>query len=92
MSKVSNDKPIENNSYFNSVKSITTDTSADIYALTYNPNSTAAPTLAQNCISKTSCSWTNALNISDIYIDYKAAPGKKTNIKIIIQYKKKILI
>ena len=82
MSKVSNDKPIENNSYFNSVKSITTDTSADIYALTYNPNSTAAPTLAQNCISKTSCSWTNALNISDIYIDYKAAPGKKTNIKI----------
>ncbi len=82
MSKVSNDKPIENNNYFNSVKSITTDTSADIYALTYNPNSTDAPTLTKNCTSTTSCSWTNALNISDIYIDYKAAPGKKTNIKI----------
>ena len=79
MSKVSNDKPIENNNYFNSVKKIDTKASATIRAYTYTPDSTTKPDLKQT--SGTSLSVGNK-NISDIYVEYTADPGINTGITI----------
>lgn len=79
MSKVSNDKPIENNNYFNSVTSITA-TNAKIYALTYNSADPQAKPDLKTC--NNTCSFSSGLNISDIYVEYNSAPGKNTNVKI----------